>query len=62
VKTLNQTSFHMWRMVRFEVEVSASVGGFSVDFGGQCRLFSDDRKIQKRNRTDCFHSELDGRP
>jgi hypothetical protein len=28
VKTLNQTSFHMWRMVRVKVEVSASVGGF----------------------------------
>jgi hypothetical protein len=34
VKTLNQTSFHMLWMVRVEVEVSASVGGFPVDFGG----------------------------
>jgi hypothetical protein len=34
VKTLNQTSFHMWWMVRVEVEVSASVGGFPVDLGG----------------------------
>jgi hypothetical protein len=53
VKTLNQTPFHMRRrrMVRSEVEISASVGGFSVNFGGQCRLVSDDLKIQKRNRT-----------
>jgi hypothetical protein len=51
VKTLDQTSFHMQRMVRVEVEVSASVGGFPVDFGGQCRLFPDDQNIQKRNRT-----------
>jgi hypothetical protein len=34
MKILNQTSFHMWRMVRVEVEVSASMGGFPVDFGG----------------------------
>jgi hypothetical protein len=34
VKTLDQTSFHMWRMVRVEVQVSACVGGFPVDFGG----------------------------
>jgi hypothetical protein len=34
VKTLNQTSFHTRRMVRVEVEVSASVGGFPIDFGG----------------------------
>jgi hypothetical protein len=31
VKTLNQTSFHMQRMVRFEFDISASVGGFPVD-------------------------------
>jgi hypothetical protein len=41
----------MRRMVRFEVEMSASVGGFSVDFGDQCRTFPDDQNIQKRNRT-----------
>jgi hypothetical protein len=29
VKTLNQTFFHMQRMVRVEVEILASVGGFS---------------------------------
>jgi hypothetical protein len=34
VKTLDQTSFHMWWMVGVEVEVLASVGGFPVDFGG----------------------------
>jgi hypothetical protein len=33
VQTLNQTSFHMRRMVRVDVEESASMGGFSVDFG-----------------------------
>jgi hypothetical protein len=31
----------MWWMVRFEVEMSDSVGGFSVNFSGQCRLFPD---------------------
>jgi hypothetical protein len=51
VKTLNQTSFHMQWIVRFEVEVLASVGGFSVDFGGQCCLFPDDQNVQKRNCT-----------
>jgi hypothetical protein len=50
VKTLNYTSFHMWRMVRVEVEISASVGGSPVDFGDQCRLYPDDENIQKRNR------------
>jgi hypothetical protein len=25
-------------MGRFEAQISASVGAFSVDFGGQCRL------------------------
>jgi hypothetical protein len=34
VKVLNQTSFRMWRMVRVEGEISASVGGLPVDFGG----------------------------
>jgi hypothetical protein len=29
VKTLNQTSFHMRQMVRFDVEILASVGGWS---------------------------------
>jgi hypothetical protein len=33
LKTLDQTSRHMQRMVRVEVEVS-SVGGASVNFGG----------------------------
>jgi hypothetical protein len=36
-------------MVRIEVEISASVGGFSVEFGGQCRLLSADQNIQERN-------------
>jgi hypothetical protein len=35
VKTLDLTSLHMRRMFRVEVEVSSSVGGFPLDFGGQ---------------------------
>jgi hypothetical protein len=48
----------------FEIEISASVDGFSVTFGGQCHPVPDDQNIQKRNRTvsPYFHSELDGRP
>jgi hypothetical protein len=46
VKTLNQPSFHMRRMVRFQVEISAIVGGFTVDSGGQCLLFPDDQNIK----------------
>jgi hypothetical protein len=37
-------------MVKVE-EVSASVGGFPVDFGGYLRLFPDDQNIKKRNHT-----------
>jgi hypothetical protein len=33
---------HMWWVVSFEVEILASVGGFSVNFSGQCCPFSDD--------------------
>jgi hypothetical protein len=40
----------MWQMVRIEVQILASVGGFSVDFGGQCHLFLDDQK--EGNHTD----------
>jgi hypothetical protein len=50
VKILNLTSFHMRRMLRFEVEISTNVCGFSLYFGGQCRLFPDDQNIHKRNR------------
>jgi hypothetical protein len=62
VNTVNQTSFHMWQMVRLEVEILTSVGGFPVDFGGQCHLFPDDQNIQTGNHTVSlyFHSELDG--
>jgi hypothetical protein len=49
-------------MVRFEVEISASVGGFPVDFGGHCHFLPDDENIQKRNHTVGFNSELAGRP
>jgi hypothetical protein len=41
----------MWWMIRFEVEILGSVGGFPVDFGGQCQPFRDEQNIQKRNRT-----------
>jgi hypothetical protein len=47
VKILNETSFHMWWMVRFEVEKSACVSGFPVNFGDRCHLFPDDQNIQK---------------
>jgi hypothetical protein len=46
VKTLNQTYFLMQQMVRFEVETSASVGGFPVDVDGQYRLFPNDQNNQ----------------
>jgi hypothetical protein len=48
-------------MVWKGVELSASVGGFSVDFGGQCCLSSDDQSIQERGRTAWLylHCELD---
>jgi hypothetical protein len=39
----------MQQMVRSEVEISASVGGLSVDFGVQCHFFPADQNIQKRN-------------
>jgi hypothetical protein len=35
----------MWGMVRFEVEMLASVGGFSVIFSGRCRPFPDDQNL-----------------
>jgi hypothetical protein len=35
-------------MVGVEVEISASMDGFPVDFGGQCHPLSDDQNIQKR--------------
>jgi hypothetical protein len=37
-------------MVIFEVEISAGVGGFTVNFGGQWHSFPDDQNIQKMNR------------
>jgi hypothetical protein len=64
VKTLKWTYFHMRRMVIFEVEILASVGGFPVNVKGQCRPFRDGQNIQKRNLTLLldFHSKLDGTP
>jgi hypothetical protein len=50
----------MWQMVRTEVEITASMGGFSVDFGGHCRLLPDGQTTQERNHTDYLHGELDG--
>jgi hypothetical protein len=54
----------MQQVVKFEVEILASVGGFPGHFGGHCLPFPDDQHIQKRNHALwlCFHSELDGRP
>jgi hypothetical protein len=37
----------MQQMVRIEVEISARQGEFSVDFGSQYRLLSDDQKRQR---------------
>lgn len=64
LRRLNQTSFHMRWMVRVDVEVLASVGGFPEDFGGQGHLFPDDQNIKKGNHTVrlYFHNELDGWP
>jgi hypothetical protein len=51
VKTLNQTFFHMLRLVTVEVEISASV------YGVPCRLcwplssVLDDQNIKKGSRT-----------
>jgi hypothetical protein len=42
----------MWRIVRFEDDVSTSVCGFSVNFGGQYRPFPDDQNTQKKKHTD----------
>jgi hypothetical protein len=47
VETLNQ-SYHMGRVVRFEVEIPDSMRGFSVDLCDMCCLFSDDQNIKKR--------------
>jgi hypothetical protein len=34
-------------MIRFEVEISANVGGLYVNCSGQCHPFPDDLNIQK---------------
>jgi hypothetical protein len=51
VKTSNQASLQMRQMVRAEVETSASVVGFPLNFGGLYHLFPDDQNIQKGNHT-----------
>jgi hypothetical protein len=63
MKTLNQFSFHMGRMVRFEVEIPASVSGVSVDLCDQCCFFSENQNIEKGNRIVRLnvHGEADGR-
>jgi hypothetical protein len=33
----------MWQMVTIEIEIFASVGGLSVDFGGPCHFLLDDQ-------------------
>jgi hypothetical protein len=54
----------MWQMVRIEVEILVTVGGFSVDLGGQHHLLPDDQNTQEGNCTVSlyFHGQLDGRP
>jgi hypothetical protein len=47
VKTLNETSFHMQRMIRFEVEILVSVGGFPVEFGGHVFSFLMTRTFKR---------------
>jgi hypothetical protein len=39
----------MWRMVMFGVEIPASVGGFSVNYCGQCHSFPDEQNIRKES-------------
>jgi hypothetical protein len=46
VKTLNQTSLHMRQMGKVEAELSASVGGFRVDFCSQCPSFPDESETE----------------
>jgi hypothetical protein len=36
-------------MAGVEVEISASVGGFPVNFGGECHPLPEKQNIQKRN-------------
>jgi hypothetical protein len=54
----------MLQMVRTEVEISASVGGFSAHSGSQRHLPPDDENLQEMNCATrlYFHGELDGRP
>jgi hypothetical protein len=47
VKILNQTYFHVGRMVRVKVQLSISVRGFFADCGGRCRLFPDEQTSRK---------------
>jgi hypothetical protein len=41
----------MWQMVIIEILIFASVGGFPVDFGGEC-LFSLMTRANRKNCTD----------
>jgi hypothetical protein len=48
VKTLKLNLFSHVVMVRSEVEISASVGGFSINLSSQCRPFPDDQNIPEK--------------
>jgi hypothetical protein len=37
----------MWRMVRTAAEISASVRGFSVDYGCHCHSFVHEKNTQR---------------
>jgi hypothetical protein len=54
----------MWQMVMFGVEIPASVGGFAVNYCGQCHPFPDEQNIRKgiTLSDSCCHSKLNGRP
>jgi hypothetical protein len=39
----------MRQMATTKVEILAIVGGFSVDFGGQCRYLPNEKNIQEEN-------------
>jgi hypothetical protein len=48
----------MQPIVKFEVEILASVGGLSGHFGGHSHPFPDDQHIQKRNHIPCVSFQM----
>jgi len=64
VQTLQNSSFHVWWRIRLEIEITAGVSGFSVNFGVHCTSDSDEKHVQQRIRTVSFyfHDKPDGRP